>query len=144
MTRVALLLALGRFKPIISEGRKMISLPAGGFCKTCICKLPGCGEESWVCLQAVRSMQKLVAFHFHYSSPFVFPERKLSGHALQVQRRLRRPEHWGCRESLPSGHLLRCSELPGIYRVRFVGRRSSYSAFFNSVGCLNIKYRFLN
>lgn len=33
MAKALLFLALGRFKAIISEARKIISLLAGGFCK---------------------------------------------------------------------------------------------------------------
>lgn len=41
MTKAVLFLALGGFKAIISEVRKMISLLADGFCKICSCSLSG-------------------------------------------------------------------------------------------------------
>lgn len=41
MTKAVLFLALGRFKAIISQAGKMISLLADGFCKICSCSLSG-------------------------------------------------------------------------------------------------------
>lgn len=41
MTKAVLFLALGRFKAIISQAGKIISLLADGFCKMCSCSLSG-------------------------------------------------------------------------------------------------------
>lgn len=90
MAGAALFLALGRFKPIISEGRKMISPPAGGCWKTRACNFQA--EER----RAGSAFRPFAECHFHCSCPFIFPERKLSGQALPAQHRLRRPEHRGC------------------------------------------------